>query len=944
MVCRCLVRGRTLWLSTLLGIILLVLSRPCAGDELTAAERAWLGHHGNIVFVSQTEYPPFEFVENWRERSGMCIELVRWMESELGFRAEFRNMSFQEAQQAVLTGEADVLTSLFYSQERDRRFDFSDMTWEVPALIFVRAGRPDITRLHDLRGKRLAMQRGDYAAEFLQQQGVDFELVPTASFAEATNLVISGEADAVIGDQQIVLYHIYSRGLTEQLQSVGEPLYVGRNGMATADGRRELVAILNKGVALARERGVFDTITRKWLGTRYSVRLPWLQRYGIVLLSLAGLALVTAVLVIIWNARLRRAVAQRTAQLRESEEHYRRFIEALPVGVYQRTPGESNRLTVANPALVELFGYRDSADLMQSGSRTTYVRPEQSRRLNELLEEQGQVDGFEAELRSLHGQTIKVRIWARMIGAGEERRVEGVVIDMTEALRAEEERRRLAAAIEQAAEAVLITDARGGVLYVNPAFERITGYSRAEILGNNPRVLKSGEHDAAFYQRMWQALAEGQTWEGRIVNRRKDGSLYTEEACISPVRDEAGVVVNYVAVKRDVSREIALEQQLRQAQKMEAVGQLTGGVAHDFNNLLQVINGHADLALSNLAEGAGSRHHLEEIRRAGTRAARLVSQLLAFSRRQIMRLELVDPNAVIGELMHMLRRVISENIRLEFLPGTGVGSVQADRGMLEQVLLNLCVNARDAMPEGGELTLATEAAQLDAPSLAGEEEMLPGRYLLLKVSDNGCGMDQETLEHIFEPFFTTKPLGKGTGLGLATVYGIVRQHNGMIHAVSRPGQGTTFHLYLPVADQPLEAEETARPQASGIVGGDETVLLAEDDAMVRDLTRSVLEHAGYRVICAQDGEEALVLFRRHADEVNILLFDVVMPRMGGHEAGRRIQVQRPGLPLILASGYSEDGVHSDFVLDQGLTLLTKPFVIADLLRAVRGKLDSASSS
>ncbi len=927
-------------LPVLLCLLLALLPDGVRGaDPLSEAERAWLNQHGPVVFVSQTEYPPFEFVENRWERAGMCIELVRWMESELGFRAEFHDMSFQEAQQAVLIGEADVLTSLFYSQERDRRFDFSDMTWEVPALIFVRAGRPDITRFHDLGGKRIAMQRGDYAAEFLQSHGVDFELVPTASFAEATNLVVAGEADAVIGDQQIVLYHIYSHGLTEHLQSVGEPLYIGRNCMAAADGRRELVAILNKGLALARERGVFDTITRKWLGTRYGVREGWVQRHLTVILSLLGLLALAAGVFFIWNARLRGAVAQRTKQLRESEARYRQFIEALPVGVYQRSPGVDNRLSMVNPALLEMLEYADVAALMEAGSGGTYAVLEQAQRLNEQLESQGRADGFEAELRTSRGRSIRVKIWARRIGEGKTARIEGVIIDMTEALRAEEERRRLAAAIEQATETVVITDIAGTIMYVNPAFEKTSGYSRAEALGNNPRILKSGEQSAEFYHQLWQTIAAGRTWMGHLVNRRKDGTLYTEDACISPVRDEAGAVANFVAVKRDISREIALEQQLRQAQKMEAVGQLTGGVAHDFNNLLQVINGHADLALSELSEDAPPREHLEEIARAGARAARLVAQLLAFSRRQIMRLESLDPNAEITEFMRMLRRVISENIQLVFQPGSGVGTIQADRGMLEQVLLNLCVNARDAMPEGGSLVIATEELLLDAEDSAEYAGAAPGRYLLLSVSDSGCGMEQDVLEHIFEPFFTTKPVGKGTGLGLATVYGIVRQHNGHVSVESEPGRGTSFRILLPAAAAEYVANGAIPRADAQVRGGHETVLLAEDDEMVRNLVRSVLLHAGYRVLCACDGEEAVALFRRHAEEVALLLFDVVMPRLGGRLASEQILNLRPGLPVVFASGYSEDAIHSDFVLEPGITLLSKPYVVEELLRTVRAKLD-----
>lgn len=927
-------------------VLLLLALRPASvsgADLLSEAERGWLDQHGPVVFVSQTRYPPFEFVEEGGERAGMCIELVRWMATELGFRAVFRDMAFKDAQEAVLVGQADVLTSLFFSDERDTRFDFSEMTWEVPALIFVRAGRPDIVRLEDLNGKRIAMQRGDYAAEFLRARGIAFELLDTVTFGEATDVVVAGTADAVIGDQQIVLYHIFSQGLTDQVQSVGEPLYLGRNCMAVAEGRRELVAILNKGLALARDRGVFDSITRKWLGTRYGVRESWVQRNLESILFLSALPALAAGLFFVWNARLRRAVARKTEQLRESEARYRHFIEALPVGVYQRSPGVDNRLTMVNPALLEMLECRDAVELMAVGSGATYVKPEQARRLNELLVDTGRADGFEAELRTGGGRAIRVKIWARRIGEGETARIEGVIIDMTEALRAEEERRRLAAAIEQAAETVVITDLEGGILYVNPAFERTTGFSRTEVLGNNPRLLKSGEQDEAFYRRLWRTISEGHTWTGRLVNRRKDGMLYTEDACISPVRDESGAVANYVAVKRDVSREIALEQQLQQAQKMEAVGQLTGGVAHDFNNLLQVINGHAELALSGLAEDAPPRQHLEEIASAGGRAARLVGQLLAFSRRQIMRLETLEPNAVIHELMRMLRRVISESIHLVFQPGQGVCPIQADRGMLEQILLNLCVNARDAMPEGGSLVIATRDMVLDHVNTVEYPDVAHGRYLLLTVSDSGCGMESGVLEHIFEPFFTTKPVGKGTGLGLATVYGIVRQHNGHISVRSEPGRGTDFRILLPASAAEVVAPPSS-PPGSRVGGGNETVLLAEDDAMVRNLVRSVLQRAGYRVLVACDGEEAVALFGQHAEEVDLLLFDVVMPRLGGRLASDRILAQRPGLPVVFASGYSEDAIHSDFVLEPGVTLLSKPYVVEELLRTVRSRLDERNSS
>jgi PAS domain S-box-containing protein len=288
---------------------------PAFGNSLSAAELAWLEDNGEIVFVSQNSYPPFEFKDSEGNHQGMCIELARWMSTELGFKASFRDMTFIEAQDAILSGEADVLTSLFYSNERDMRFDFSGMTWEVPALIFISAERTDITRLKDLQGKRIAMQRGDYAAEFLKSRGIECEFLLTSTFAEATDCVIEGDADAVIGDQQIVFYHLFSNGLADRVKSVGEPLYIGRNCMGVREGRRELVSILNKGIALAHEQGVFENITRKWVGTQYTRPEPWQHEYTWHLIIALVVVFIFAAIVVISSIRFRQIVARQTHQL-----------------------------------------------------------------------------------------------------------------------------------------------------------------------------------------------------------------------------------------------------------------------------------------------------------------------------------------------------------------------------------------------------------------------------------------------------------------------------------------------------------------------------------------------------------------------------------------------------------------------------------------------------
>jgi signal transduction histidine kinase/ActR/RegA family two-component response regulator len=380
-----------------------------------------------------------------------------------------------------------------------------------------------------------------------------------------------------------------------------------------------------------------------------------------------------------------------------------------------------------------------------------------------------------------------------------------------------------------------------------------------------------------------------------------------------------------------------LEKQYRQAQKMEAIGQLTGGVAHDFNNLLQVINGGTEMALLDLDSGHPARRTLGQVAEAGRRAARLVQQLLLFSRRQIMRPADLDLNGVVSDVLEMLDRVIGEHIGLDWDPGARTDTIHADRSMVEQVLMNLCVNARDAMAEGGTLTVQTREVLLGEAFCEIRPGARPGSYVLLSVSDTGSGMDPETLDQAFEPFFSTKERGKGTGLGLATVYGIVRQHGGLLDVHSEPGEGTTFQIYWPAVASSAEGEEmdAQAPPA----GGDETILLVEDDGMVRRLGRNILVRAGYTVLTAREGAEALALVEDRDGNVDLAVLDVVLPDMGGRKVHEKIQARWPGVKALFASGYSENAIHTNFVLDRGLNLLQKPFTRHALLLSVREILD-----
>ena len=499
---------------------------------------------------------------------------------------------------------------------------------------------------------------------------------------------------------------------------------------------------------------------------------------------------------------------------------------------------------------------------------------------------------------------------------------------------------RLATALEQSAESVMITDVRGYIVYVNSAFEHVSGYSAAEVLGQKPHILKSGRQDLAFYQKMWSTITAGKVWRGRFVNKKKDGTYYTEDAAISPVKDENGEIVNYVAVKRDITRELQLEEQYRQAQKMQAVGQLTAGIAHDFNNLLTAINGFAELAQSRGESNQAYQDMLDRILRSGRRAATLVSQLMAFSRKQVLDPQIVSLNVVVTDVEKMLQRIIGEHIILKTVLASDLGMVKVDPAQFQQVIVNLAVNARDAMPDGGYLTIETANVTLDEDYTAEHLEVQPGEYVLLAVSDNGVGMSAEVKTRIFEPFFTTKVPGQGTGLGLATVFGIVEQSGGHIWVYSEEGHGTTFKIYLPRIHE--AASPVSFPEFShDLPDGTETILVVEDDSGVRELTVRSLGQLGYTVLEAANGREAIHLIQGYQGMIHLLLTDVIMPGTNGKILAAELSKIRPNLKILFMSGYTNDAIVRLGVLESGITLLQKPFTILALARKVREMLDAA---
>jgi PAS domain S-box-containing protein len=620
--------------------------------------------------------------------------------------------------------------------------------------------------------------------------------------------------------------------------------------------------------------------------------------------------------------------------LRASEEKYRLLFAGNLAGVFYANL--DGAVLDCNDALVRILGYDSCQELLGRNVWDFFSDPADREQVSRALRQGKALANFEEPVRRKDGSSVWLLMNARLMEGprGQPAIVQATLIDITERKQAEAERMLLMTAIEQSADGIVITDAQGTIQYVNPAFSRVSGYSREEALGKNPRILKSGKQDEAYYGKLWTTILGGEIWQDEIINRRSDGSLYPEQMTITPVRDQRGEITHFIAIKAEVTERKRLEQQLRQAQKMEAVGRLAGGVAHDFNNLLTIISGYGGLLLEHPGTVEPLRGYVNEIKNASGRAASLTRQLLAFSRQQVLAPRVLGLNAVVANIEKMLKRLIGEDIDLVTILGESLWPVKADPGQLEQVLLNLAVNARDAMPNGGVLTIETANVEMDSTSMQSHFPLPPGRYVLLAISDTGIGMDAETQARIFDPFFTTKEKGKGTGLGLAMVYGIVKQSGGYIWVYSEVGKGTTFKIYLPRTEE--EVDESG-PGRSGFKAqqGTETLLLVEDEDAVRALVRNVLREKGYRILEASRGEEALELAEQYGEPIDLLLTDVVMPQMNGRELARRLANLLPQIKVLYISGYADNALWYQGGLDSGGAFLQKPFSPEALARKVR---------
>ncbi len=630
-----------------------------------------------------------------------------------------------------------------------------------------------------------------------------------------------------------------------------------------------------------------------------------------------------------------------------SEARARAVINSSPVPMALND--DAQRITFLNIAFTRTFGY-ELADIPTLADWWPKAYPDPAYR-------QWVAEAWQAELtRSAQTGTAFVAIDVTIrCKDGTDRFVEAntamladtfagthlvVLHDITDRKGAEAGLMMLHRAIQVVNQGIVITDPNlrdNPIVYVSPGFERMTGYASAEVVGRNCRLLQGKDTDVTEVARIAGAFRGGLSHSGDVLNYRKDGSTFWNELSITPVRDPDGRLVHFVGIQTDVTARRSLEDQLRQAHKMEAVGQLAGGVAHDFNNLLTVINGYGDLLLSELPKGDPHREFVAAISDAGERAARLTRQLLAFSHKTILAPQVLDLREMVENSAMLLRPLIGEDIVLAVISDPAPVRVSIDPGQLDQVIMNLVLNARDAMPNGGNLTVEAKTVELDEEYARLHPDVTLGKYVLMSVSDSGSGMTPEVKARLFEPFFTTKGVGKGTGLGLAVVMGIVKQSGGHVAVYSELDHGTTIKLYFPAVEE--QADTTTGHSDVAAVRGTETVLLVEDEDGIRGLALMVLQSHGYKVLSARDSQEALRLVAKHQGPIQLLLTDVVMPGMGGRELADALQPRYPQMKVLYTSGYNNDAVVRHGIVEAEVAFLQKPYSLKTLASTVRHVLD-----
>lgn len=912
-------RGRVIGpLAVLAAVVLFSALRGFAQNESPKNDAA------PLHFVAEENDPPLSYDDNGVIK-GRDVDFAIMLGKKLGRPVRIDLSPWGTAVQTVKRGDADAILFVDESDLGRKTFDLSDPVFSNSLAIFVRIGEIRIHDLNDLDYKRVGTI--DEVSDPVLVGRPKINLVKCKNYADAFGRLALGQIDAVITSTWLGTYWVQQQP-GRNFTIAGEPFSFRPVAVGVKKGNLALLEQINAAIRALKGDGSIDNIEAKW--RPQEVLLVSRQKvHRVIFFSVGTFVGLLLVSMGIWIVVLNR----QKDRLRLLAHVVRSSNDCICIS------DPNDRLLMVNEAFKRIYEYEDSEIIGRSVS-TLRADNNASDLAEEILSATMQQGGWRGELwnRSKSGRVFPISLTASPLRDEHGKLVAtvGVVRDITlerqaaDALRTSQE--RFAKLFHASPDWISLAEFDSGkVLEVNERFEQITGYSRDEILGCSAVDLGLFT-DPSLYDRLMSILREGiPVRDFEYGLRRKSGEPAIILASIELI-EIAGCRYT-LAVHHDITMRRKMEDQLRQSQKMEAIGQLAAGIAHDFNNLLTIISMTCEATMLKLSRDHVAASALADIQSTTTRAANLTQQLLTFSRQQPVRPRVLNLNSAILDVHTMSARLMGDNIELTFVQGDEIGSIKIDEGQLHQIVLNLVLNARDAMPTGGKLLLETCNVRIEERNVAGHPEMPVGDYVMVAVTDSGMGMDAATRARIFEPFFTTKERGKGTGLGLATVYGIVKQNNGFIWVYSEVGLGTTFKVYFPRLSESVNSVVPAGPPDSAT--GDETILLVEDEDVLRRKLFDYLKGIGYRVICAGDADEAVKLCEFNPEKPVLLITDVGLPRINGVQLGKVLSARMPNLKILYLSGYTDDGVLRNGILPIGSFYLQKPFALDALAGKVR---------
>ncbi len=938
--------------SFLLGCAVTAGAKAAPQVNLTSEERSWLNNHPEkLVLWFNIEFPPIEFSSASGTFIGMGADVITQVEHVLGVTFVKRPSDDWNAHLAALkSGECAVAPTIVMTLEREAYAFFTTPYATVPVVIITTNATSGKVTLDDFSNRRLGVVSGYATEQYLRDQALvkHFEVVLVNNVPEGLENVAFGQMDAFVENLAVAAYYIDKKGIPN-LRVAGTTDFSFAWSIGVSRRYPLLYSSLQKALDVISEDEL-AAIRKKWISLESEY---WLDPKAVQWLKLAALfmGLLLAGLLGI-NFILKRRLNQRVADLRRSEEKFRTLFQKHAVVKLLVDP-DTGRIVDANEKAEQYYGWTGEQLRRMRVQDINTLPPEQVKAEMAKARENQRVC-FEFQHQRADGSIRDVQVYSNAMDIGGKTLLHSIILDVTEHKRAEkalrESEARYRELVENANSIILRMDCKGRITFFNEFAQQFFGYEAEEVLGRNVVGTIVPERDSAGHNLRAMITDIGRRTEHYAVNEnenmRRDGTRVWISWTNKLLYDAAGAVTEILCIGNDITQRKQAEEereklqaQLSQTQKMESIGRLAGGVAHDFNNMIGVILGHTELALEAVDPVQPLHASLMEIRHAAERSAELTRQLLAFARKQTIIPKVLDLNETVEGMLKMLQRLIGENIELVWRPGKNTGLVKIDPSQIDQILANLCVNARDAIKNTGKVIIETDAVVLDAGYCAEHPGAVPGEYILLGVSDNGCGMDRETLEKLFEPFFTTKTLGKGTGLGLATVYGIVKQNNGFIDVCSEPGHGAAFKIYLPrytgrAAPSPKEDEAISFP-----THGHETILVVEDEPGILKMTLTMLERQGYTVLAASTPGEAIRLAERYSGEIHLLITDVVMPELNGYDLAKNILALHPNIKYLFMSGYTADIIAHHGVLGEGGHFIQKPFTMKDLAAKVRDVLE-----